>query len=105
MCGDYFAELGSVEHEKQWSQYRTLWNPERHRDRTRQFAFVDDLLNKRCKPIKNTTSQPTEQLQSLQQNAVVNAVEGFGQIQQRQQSDLIGSNECVRPDLQHRSFC
>jgi len=35
VCGDNFAELGGVQHEKEWSQYRALWDPERHRDRTR----------------------------------------------------------------------
>ena len=86
ICSDYFAELGSVEHEKQWSQYRTPWNSERHRDRTRQFAFVDDLLcpvlNKRCKPANR------EHYQSAHRAARV-ATAGFcGQHSRRLRTDV-----------------
>ena len=57
VCGENFAELGGVQHENEWPQYTALWDPGRHRDRTRQFGFVDDLLcpilNESCKLMEN----------------------------------------------------
>ena len=78
---DDLLQLGGVKHIQQWAEYRPL----RHADeqdtlRRRQASTVGDLLRsisqERADPSESRARETKHDLQSLQQDAVVDAVEG-----------------------------
>ena len=80
MARDDLLQLGSVEHAQQWAKHRPLRHTEQYVLRWRQASTVGNLLRSICQeqadPSKSCARQTEHDLQSLQQDAMVDAVEG-----------------------------
>ena len=108
MARDDLLQLGGVKYINLWAEHRPLRHAEQKTLRRRQASTVGDLQRPICQeradPPESRARENKHDLQSLQQDAVVDAVEGRWEAEQAEQCYIpyIGRRQYFRPNAKHR---